>query len=136
MVAVLLTGIIGGGLLLAGRWQRPATTAAPSPTAPAPSTTSPFERLTVSVSPATVRAGESIMAVGRGCRPELPITVSLGVIAPDPVIVTPPVRLDGRFSARVPVPASARPGRYEVLVFCYATRGRYHQVTQRITVTS
>jgi hypothetical protein len=136
MVAVLLTGIIGGGLLLAGRWQRPTTTAPPSPTAPSTSTTSPFARLTVSVSPSTVRAGESIGVVGRGCRPEFAITVSLGVNAPDPVIVTPPVGPDGRFSARVPVPAWARPGRYEVLVFCYATRSRHHQVTRRITVTS
>jgi hypothetical protein len=82
-----------------------------------------------------VRAGESLVVMGRGCRPELAIAVSLGVDAPDPVIVTPPVRPDGRFAARVPVPAWARPGRYEVLVFCYATRSRHHSATRHITVT-
>jgi hypothetical protein len=136
MAAVLLTGIIGGGVLLAGRREPPATTAPPSPTAPSTSTTPPFAWLTASVVPSRVRAGGSVVVVGQGCNPRFSTAVSLGVGAPDPVIVDPPVRPDGRFSARVPVPDWARPGRYEVLVFCYATRDRHHSVTRSVTVTS
>jgi hypothetical protein len=62
------------------------------------------------------------------------MAISLGIGAPDPVIVTPPVRLDGGFSARVPVPRSARPGRYQLLVSCSATGGGHHEVQRRITV--
>jgi hypothetical protein len=135
MVAALLAAVVAGGLLLAGRREGPATTAERSPGAPSTASSSPPARLAFSVAPSLVSAGESVVVAGRGCRPRAAMAISLGIGAPDPVIVTPPVRLDGGFSARVPVPTWARPGRYQLLVSCAAPGGGHHQAERRITVT-